>query len=137
MMHDKSPVKAGAHGASYDFSFSGLKTSVLYYLRDHPLTLKPDIAASFQQAVIDILTFKTMRAAQEFGAKSVMLSGGVAANKLLRKTLNRESKKMGLQFFVPPKEFNTDNAAMIAVAGYMARLRKKKLPFEANGNLSI
>ena len=137
---------------SYDFSFSGLKTSVLYYLRDHPLSpktysprlreseaghLKPDIAASFQQAAIDVLIKKTMRAAKEFGAKSIMLSGGVASNKLLRKKLEVISHQLSVNFMVSPMKFNTDNAVMIAAAGYFTYLRKKKYKLVAQGNLGI
>lgn len=142
---------------NFDFSFSGLKTSVLYYLRDlgysHqpsanrvnvkkslnpiPQTLMANIAASFQAAAIEVLTKKTMRAAREFGAKSVMLSGGVAANKSLRTELKKETKKMGVNFLVADQKYNTDNAVMIAAAGYMAYLRKKKYPLRANGNLEV
>jgi N6-L-threonylcarbamoyladenine synthase len=132
------------HDKNYDFSFSGLKTSVLYYLRDHPVdstdkerTSKADIAASFQQAALDVLVAKTIRAAREFGAGSVMLSGGVAANKALRKRLEKESKKIGCAFFVPDFKYNLDNGAMIGVAGYMAYLRKKHYKMEARGDMEI
>lgn len=127
---------------NYDFSFSGLKTSVLYYLRDNPLKtksykLKANIAASFQQAAIDVLVAKTIRAAKEFEVKSIMLSGGVAANKLLRKTLKAESQKLKAKFFAPPAQFNTDNAAMIAVAAYIAHLRKTNRKISAWPNLNL
>lgn len=147
------------HDKSYDFSFSGLKTSVFYYLRDYPrdanlrthpniadnshvpihqsLRIRADVAASFQQAIVDVLVQKTIRAAELFGAKSVMLSGGVAANKLLRATLKEESEKRGLRFFVPDFIYNTDNAVMIAVAGFMAHLRKKGRKLVAQGNLAV
>lgn len=123
---------------NYEFSFSGLKTSVLYFLRDNPLFNKADIAASFQRAAIDVLTKKTMRAAEEFGAKTILLCGGVSANKPLQKSLKVESQKLKVQFIVPDFEYNTDNAAMIAVAGHMSLLgKKKKLLMEAQGNLTI
>lgn len=122
---------------NYEFSFSGIKTSALYYIRDNPKTKKADLAASFQQAVIDVLVGKTIRAAREYGAKSVLLSGGVSANKLLRETLAKESGKLGAKFFVPDFEFNTDNAAMIAAAAYMQKMRKKSLKMEAQPNLSL
>lgn len=130
------------HDKSYDFSFSGLKTSVLYYLRDNPLNaedlkLKADIAASFQKAAIDVLVAKTIRAAKEFKARSIILAGGVAANKQLRKTMNREAKKMNIVFLVAKQKYNTDNAVMIACAGYITHLRKKKYPLRANGVLNI
>jgi N6-L-threonylcarbamoyladenine synthase len=122
---------------NYDFSFSGLKTSVLYFMRDHKDFPRHDIAASFQQAAIDVLVGKTVKAAREFNAKSIVLCGGVAANKALRKFLKKEAVNIGCNFFVPEFKFNTDNAVMIAVAGCMAHLRKKKFPLKANGNLSI
>ncbi|MDP3901404.1 MAG: tRNA (adenosine(37)-N6)-threonylcarbamoyltransferase complex transferase subunit TsaD [bacterium] len=122
---------------NYDFSFSGLKTSVLYHLRDNPKENTADMAASFQQSVIDVLVGKTMRAVDNFNAKSVMLCGGVAANKTLRKSLAGASKKYRVGFIVPDMRFNTDNATMIAAAAYMSVLRKKKLPLKANGNLGI
>lgn len=134
------------HHKSYDFSFSGLKTAVLYYLRDTNIrmrandtnsTNKTDIAASFQQAAIHVLITKTLRAAKEFRAKSVMLSGGVAANKFLRRALSQEARKAGLAFFVPEFNYNTDNAAMIAAAGYLAHLRGKKYKLVARGDLTI
>ena len=125
------------HDKNYDFSFSGLKTSVLYYMKEHPDVKKADIAASFQEAALDVLVKKTMRAAQEFGARSVMLSGGVAANKALRKRLEKEAKKIGCKFFVPEFKYNLDNAAMIGGAGYMAYLRKKRYKIEARGDLEI
>ena len=122
----------------YDFSFSGLKTSVLYYLRDHPKAEKVDVAASFQAAVLDVLVGKTMRAAGEFGVRSVILCGGVAANKALRANLQLTTDNLRLKFFVPDFEYNTDNAAMIAAAAYIRLLAKKKpcrLTAQANLNL--
>ena len=131
------------HEKNFDFSFSGLKTSVLYYIRNHALdkkmsdAMKADIAASFQEAAIEVLVKKTIRAAQEYGARTVMLSGGVAANKALRARLARESKKIGDAFFVPDFKYNLDNGAMIGVAGYMAFLRKKHYKIAARGDMEI
>ena len=123
---------------NYDFSFSGLKTSVLYYLRDNPNTSKADIAASFQQAAIDVLTKKTMKAADEFSARSIILCGGVACNKTLRETIKKESERRGLNFFAPEMKFNTDNAAMIGAAAYIHSLAKKKVyKIEADSNLNL
>ncbi len=104
---------------NYDFSFSGLKTSVLYYmqsLKSIDYSLKTDICASFQQAAVDVLVSKTLRAAKEFNAKSISLSGGVAANVSLREKLQVESKKLKAKFFVPPLSLCTDNAEMIGLA---------------------
>ncbi len=122
---------------NYDFSFSGLKTSVLYYLRDHKRIKKANVAAAFQRAAIETLVSKTMRAAEEFGVKSVMLSGGVASNNALRRELRVKCKKLNVKFLVSPKKFNTDNATIIAVAGYIQYLKKKKRFIRAQANLNL
>lgn len=111
------------------FSFSGIKTSVLYTLRklvdDHALTEqeKADIAASFQEAVVDILVKKTMQAAKIHAPHAVVLAGGVAANAVLRARLGDASAALGIPYFVPEFQFSMDNAAMIAVAGYFRFLQ--------------
>jgi len=125
------------HEKNYDFSFSGLKTSVLYYLRDHEDAAPADVAASFQQAAVDVLVGKTIRAAKATGAKSIILCGGVAANKKLRSELGKAARQINAKFFVPPFKYNLDNGAMIGLAGYMARERKKRYKMVANGNLEI
>jgi len=113
------------HHKNYNFSFSGLKTAVLYHLRDlspKPLALnaKADICSSFQQAVVDVLVAKTLRAAKEFKAKSISLSGGVAANQALRKELIVNCKSLNVKFMAPPINLCTDNAEMIGLAaGFM------------------
>lgn len=122
---------------NYDFSFSGLKTAVLYYVRDNNKTSRADVAASFQQAVVDVLVGKTIRAARVYRAKSILLCGGVSANKYLQKNLKVAASNLGADFHVPAFEFNTDNAAMIATAAYIQHLRKKKLPMLANSNLNL
>ena len=110
-----------------DFSFSGLKTAVLYLDRDLkkklgknklPKDLISQIAAEAQRAIVDVLAFKTIKAAQKYEAKSIMLSGGVSANKLLRSELQRNAEQRGVKYFQPLPEYTTDNAAMIALAGY-------------------
>ena len=107
---------------SYDFSFSGLKTAVLNYINQQEMQgneiNKDDIAASFQQAAIDVLVEKSLRLAKEKNAKAFVLSGGVAANKILREELERELNKLDIKFYYPPMSLCTDNAAMIASAGY-------------------
>jgi N6-L-threonylcarbamoyladenine synthase len=114
----------------YNFSFSGLKTAVLYYLQKQGQNeSKNNIAASFQHAAVEVLVTKTMRAAREFKAHSVALSGGVAANKNLRKMLDSECKSLKLNFFVPRISLCTDNAEMIGMAaGFMLHngLKPKK-----------
>ncbi|MEK7512987.1 MAG: tRNA (adenosine(37)-N6)-threonylcarbamoyltransferase complex transferase subunit TsaD [Patescibacteria group bacterium] len=127
----------------YDFSFSGLKTAVLYHLRDHHARRKPsecevaDIAASFQAAAVETLAAKTGRALTAFGAKSLLLSGGVAANAAVRTALAAVARERKIFFLVPPTRFNTDNATMIAAAAYLTRLQKKRYALKAQGNLNI
>lgn len=130
------------HSKDYDFSFSGLKTAVLYYTREKGQKIKEkgaraDVAASFQAAAIDVLAAKTERAVREIGARSILLSGGVAANAALRHRLSVVSRRLSVTFIVPPIHFNTDNATMIAVAAYLTHLRKKRYPLRANGTLGI
>ena len=105
-----------------DFSFSGLKTSVLYQLEELQVSDYPDVAASFQEAVIDILAFKLFKASKQTGIKKIICSGGVAANKNLRKVLKQIADEEGIEVFYPKLEYCTDNAAMIAYAGF---IRKK------------
>ena len=106
---------------SLDFSFSGLKTSVLNTCRQfkHRDTLPvADISASFQKAVVDILVGKTLLAAQQFSIKTVVLGGGVSANASLRKAMETACLPHDIAVFYPQPQFCTDNAAMIAMAGY-------------------
>jgi len=106
----------------YDFSFSGLKTSVMNYVRKHPDVSSADVAASFQAAVVDVLVTKARRAAAEVGATGIVLGGGVAANSLLRESVLDACSADGIQGFLPSRSMCTDNAAMIAAAGWY-RLR--------------
>lgn len=106
---------------NYDFSFSGLKTAVLYHVRSlatsHlPLVTKQNICKAFQDAAVDVLVTKTIRAVKEFKAKSISLSGGVAANRALRQSLIDNCQNLGLNFFAPPMSLCTDNAEMIGLA---------------------
>ena len=102
----------------YDFSFSGLKTAVINHVRKNPEVSTPDVAASFQAAVVDVLVPKAIRAAQESGAESLCLGGGVAANALLRKRTAEECEQRGLRAVLPSLAMCTDNAAMVASAGW-------------------
>ena len=102
----------------YDFSFSGLKTAVVNYVRKHPDVSSDDVAASFQAAVVDVLVTKARRAAAEVGATGIVLGGGVAANSLLREELLDACEVDGIQGFLPSRAMCTDNAAMIAAAGW-------------------
>ena len=132
----------------YDFSFSGLKTAVLYMLRDMKERhvnigdFTPTICNEIQQAIIDVLIAKTIRAAKELDAKSIILGGGVAANKELRaqmkKTVKDELSSTAL--YLPPSKLTTDNAAMIGAAGYLHAIKKdftKAEKLSAKGNLSL
>jgi N6-L-threonylcarbamoyladenine synthase len=150
-------------GNPFDFSFSGIKTAVLYHLRRHP-ELQPeiearrealgrgerkaeqlraissaatlDLVASFQRAVVDDLVSRTLAAAEQHGARSVLVSGGVAANCELRASFESEGQRRLLEVFFPSRALSTDNAAMIAAAGYArfasGELADSSLNAEAN-----
>ncbi|MFM2182028.1 MAG: putative O-sialoglycoprotein endopeptidase [Actinomycetota bacterium] len=101
-----------------DFSFSGLKTSVMNHVRRNPDVSAADVAASFQAAVVDVLVAKAARAAVEVGARGLVIGGGVAANSLLRERIVAASDEIGIRGFLPSRAMCTDNAAMIAAAGW-------------------
>ncbi len=135
-------------GDSFDFSFSGLKTSVLYYLkrtgfdatnRDHHQDLLPDICASFQASVVDVLVHKLVRAAKKFGVNDVAIAGGVSANNELRRRAAAEAERNGLRLFTPRFEFCTDNGAMIAMVGYQKMIDgyRSDLELTAEPGLSL
>ncbi|HUO75812.1 MAG TPA: tRNA (adenosine(37)-N6)-threonylcarbamoyltransferase complex transferase subunit TsaD [Candidatus Paceibacterota bacterium] len=117
-----------------DFSYSGLKTAVLYLIRDLGGELtgkqKADIAASFQAAAIDVLIGKTSRAATMLGVHALLLSGGVSANTLLRSRLRELGTQLRLPVFIPDLAWTGDNAAMIAVAGFFAARKEKTVSWE-------
>ena len=107
---------------SLDFSFSGLKTSVVNYVnrasqKEEELHI-PDICASFQEAIVDVLVEKAITAAKKSGVSRIVLAGGVGANHRLREHLNKRGQDEDIAVYLPPKHFCTDNAAMIAIAGY-------------------
>jgi N6-L-threonylcarbamoyladenine synthase len=106
----------------YDFSFSGLKTSVVNHVRRNPQVTTADVAASFQQAVVDVLVTKARRAVAEHGAKGLVLAGGVAANSQLREAVLDACMADGVHPFLPSHAMCTDNAAMVAAAAWW-RLR--------------
>ena len=116
--------RAKVEGNPYDFSFSGLKSAVLNYLNQcemKQITVnKADVAASFQYAVIDVLTAHAIQATKEMGLNKLAVAGGVAANSSLRESLEQACKKEQIHFYHPSPVFCTDNAAMIGVAGYYA-----------------
>ncbi len=106
----------------YDFSFSGLKSAVLNYLNQQEMKNEPvsqaDVAASFQQAVVDVLTAKTMQAAKHFHIRKIAVAGGVSANAALRKAMKEACEKRGYALSIPDLVLCTDNAAMIGSAAY-------------------
>jgi N6-L-threonylcarbamoyladenine synthase len=101
-----------------DFSFSGMKTAVINHVRRHPDAGNADLAASFQEAVVDVLVAKIVRGAQSSGARSAALGGGVAANSRLRERFAQACTEAGLDHLVPARSLCTDNAAMIAAAAH-------------------
>jgi N6-L-threonylcarbamoyladenine synthase len=112
----------GLRGQGYDFSFSGLKTSVINYVRKHPSADVADVAASFQAAVVDVLVEKARAAAAVVDARSICIGGGVAANSALRERIVEAAHADGRAAFVPTRAMCTDNAAMVgATAWYRLR----------------
>jgi N6-L-threonylcarbamoyladenine synthase len=105
-------------GDGLDFSFSGLKTAVVNAVRRRPDVSDQDVAASFQQAVVDVLVAKVERAALSVGARGVCLAGGVAANGVLRGAVADACARLGIPAYLPSLAMCTDNAAMIAAAGW-------------------
>lgn len=136
------------HHKNYDFSFSGLKTAVLYDWKARERKIRKskeyilEMSAEIQQSVIDVLIFKTLRAAREYEAKAIILGGGVSANEELRKQFKEKIKKEipHIKYFIPDIKYCTDNAAMIALTGYL-NFRKGKIKarkqIEADANLRL
>ncbi len=148
--------------SQYDFSFSGIKTAVLRYVRTHGLEAeaeerrrmsagKPDaerlralssqhtldLVASFQKCVVDDLVMRTLDAAEEFDTRTVLVSGGVAANRLLRASFEQECQIRGLRVYFPSRHLSTDNAAMIAAAAYPRFLAAAFADIELNADASL
>ncbi|MDP3995747.1 MAG: tRNA (adenosine(37)-N6)-threonylcarbamoyltransferase complex transferase subunit TsaD [bacterium] len=138
------------HAKNYDFSFSGLKTAVLYEFRSRSARDSKtkeyiiEMSREIQQAIIDVLIKKTIKAAKDYKAKSVLLGGGVTANKELRKQMEKIIKKEmpGVKYLVPNAEYSTDNAVMTGITAYFNWLnpknkKKEWKKIEANANLRI
>ncbi len=128
---------------SYDFSFSGIKTAVWHYIQSHGTPLsehqRADIAASFQEAVVDMLISPTIQAAVAHGVTRIVLAGGVAANSRLRAKIAQKAAKESLEVYCPSPRFCTDNAAMIALAGYhsLKRGHRDDIRLNAEADLTL
>jgi N6-L-threonylcarbamoyladenine synthase len=131
--------RAQLRGASYDFSFSGIKTSVLQYLKSpaQQQASKADIAASFQEAVVDMLIKPTIKAAVAQAVKRIVLAGGVAANSRLREKMRQSGEAENLQVYFPSAKFCTDNAAMIALTGHHWIRRGRRDDFAVNADADL
>jgi N6-L-threonylcarbamoyladenine synthase len=105
------------HSKDFNFSFSGLKTAVQTLLQKNASASPPDVAASFNKAVADVLTAKTLAAAQKNHLEKVVVAGGVACNSMLRSVLGEKAKPLGMEIYFPSPHLCTDNAAMIAHLG--------------------
>ena len=135
------------HSKDFNFSFSGLKTAVLYKTREFTklnAKIVDQICFEFQEAATDVLISKTLKAAEKYKVKSVMLSGGVSANKLLREKLEKKisTELNNVKFFKPEASYTADNAVMIALAGYFNRQKIKTgypswKPVEVDANLNL
>ena len=128
---------AKPHVPGLDYSFSGIKTSLLYFVRDElrkdPEFMeknKEDICASFQKALIDILLDKLIKAAKQTGIREITIGGGVSANSGLRARIEEEGRRRGWNTYLPEFKFTTDNAAMIAIAGYYHYLAGERTPLD-------
>ncbi len=126
---------------SYEFSFSGIKTAVWHYLKtqgkEQWQNQTADIAASFQEAVVDMLVQPTIKAATAHDVRQIVLAGGVAANSRLREKLKTQADAKGLEVFFPAPKYCTDNAAMIALAGYHWLRRGRRDDFRLNADADL
>lgn len=128
--------RAKVEGAPYDFSFSGLKSAVLNYINHSNMLGEeinvPDLAASFQYAVVGVLVDKAVQAAKEYGYDKLAIAGGVASNSALRAGMKEACEKEGIQFYYPSPVFCTDNAAMIGVAAYYEYINGARSGWDLN-----
>ncbi len=142
LAHEGEPTltlpRAWLEEGSYDFSFSGLKSSVintLHNAKQKGETIHPqDLAASFQASVIDVLVTKTVKATKEYDVKQVLLAGGVAANKGLRAALDTAFKGLDAELIIPPLSLCTDNAAMIGAVGTVLYEQGKRSGMDMNAH---
>lgn len=135
-IHFPRPLLPG----TWEFSFSGIKTAVSYYLRDHKDFSIPDVCASFEEAMVETLVTKTLLAAKKYKVKHIAVGGGVAANSLLREKMQEQAQKAGIEVHFVERKLSSDNAAMIALAAYKklehaentGRLVKKNIDINPN-----
>ena len=128
--------RAKVADSPYDFSFSGLKSAVLNYINHAKMTGEeiyvPDLVASFQNAVVDVLVSRAITAAKEYGYKKLAIAGGVASNSALRAAMKEACDKNGITFYHPSPIFCTDNAAMIGVAAYYEYIKGNRSDWDLN-----
>ena len=130
------------HSHDLNFSFSGIKTAVLYTVQKIPEmtdSIRQEIAREFEDAVVEVIVKKTKEAVEQYGAQTIIMGGGVSANKKIRNDFNNLAKDLNIEFLVPEISASTDNAFMIALAGYI-NIKSGKKPeteFKAKGNLTL
>ncbi len=130
------------HSHDLNFSFSGIKTAVLYTVQKIDKltdTMKQEIAREFEDAVVEVIVKKTKEAVEQYGAQTIIMGGGVSANKKIRNDFTKLAEDLNIKFLVPEISASTDNAFMIALAGYI-NIKSGKKPeteFKAKGNLSL
>lgn len=128
--------RAKVGGSQYDFSFSGMKSAVLNYINQAEMKGEticvPDLCASFQNAVVDVLVSRAVAATKEFGYKKLAIAGGVASNSALRAGMKAACEKAGIEFYYPSPIFCTDNAVMIGAAGYYEYINGVRAGWDLN-----
>lgn len=122
---------------TWEFSFSGIKTAVSYYLRDHKDFSIPDVCASFEEAMVETLVTKTLWAAKKYKVKHIAVGGGVAANTLLRERMSQKAEEMGVETHFVERKLSSDNAAMIALAAYKKLEHAEKTGKPVKKNINI